>query len=93
MYEKYFEKQLKDNKIITEELLSQLQGKSIYGDCKVGDKILWFMVQKIEMVDNHPEVHLTIKPITDKEIEKLEKDFIYVDTKESFPIFERVNNE
>ena len=93
MYEKYFEKQLKDNKIITEELLSQLQGKSIYGDYKVGDKILWFMVQKIEMVDNHPEVHLTIKPITDKEIEKLEKDFIYVDTKESFPIFERVNNE
>ena len=84
---KHFEKQLKTYKVITEESLQQLNGKSIYGEYQVGDQILWFMEASGNF--DECEVNLVVKTITEREFERFEKEYNYLGKRDILPIFVR----
>jgi len=83
---KNFEEQLEKSEKLDEHKLSQLKGKSIYSDYKVGDKILWFF--ELEKTGENT-ASITVRSVCEREFEKLEKDFAFVEMKRSFPLLER----
>ncbi len=84
----YFEKQLKrkESKPVTEELLPQLGGKSIYGDYQVGDVILHFLEATKYTPTN---ITMSVTSVVKRDLDKLEKEFEFVEMKESFPVLYR----
>ena len=94
----YFEEQLKSAPVITQEKLDKLQGKGYYDEYKVGDVMLWFLEQEIgEIIPPHtdPEINLTMRTVTKRNLKKLEQDFQPVKDRpvnsSMFPVLERKN--
>ena len=91
--EKYFEKQLKSAKEITEEDLLKLKGKSLYSNYKAGDTFLVFFCQETienKLSDEEEFVNLSLKTITKRELDKLDNEYKFIKmTSELIPIFER----
>lgn len=88
----YFEEQLKTAKIISNDILKQLKGKSFYSDYQVGDRIVAFMEQTygdIELPYTEPSLNFFIKMVAEREINKIEKDFNFIRMSENFPVLER----
>jgi len=80
---------LDPDKLITEEKLPLLNGKSLYSDYQVGDRILHFMLREIDYSKGYPSATLTIKTVVERELEMMENDFEFVDIMNRVPIFER----
>ena len=87
---RYFKKQLKleETKPVTEDLLTQLGGKSIYGDYQVGDVILHFL-EEIKYAPTKDDTTLRLSAITVREMDKLEEDFEFVGMRRVFPVLYR----
>jgi len=83
---KHFEEQLEKSEKLDEHKLNQLHGKSIYSNYKLGDKILWFF--ELEKTGENT-ASITVRSFCEREFEKLEKDFVFVEKKNSFPLLER----
>jgi len=83
--------ELDKGKVVTEELLPQLNGKSLYSDYQVGDNILHFMVRSIDNSKGYPEVNLKVKTVVERELEMMKNDFEFIEIMHGFPIFERKN--
>lgn len=86
----YFEKQLELTTPITEELLSQLEGKSIYSDYQVGDVILHFL-EEIKYAPTRDDItlQLHLSAVTEREMNKLEEEFEFVEMRDIFPVLYR----
>ena len=89
----HFKEQLKSGNAITEETLSKLKGKSLYSEYQVGDRVLWFMLQKITLQETtpleNPEVKLSMISIVERELDQLAEEYEFVDLKHSIPILEK----
>ena len=83
---KYFKEQLEKSTKLTEERKKELKGKSIYSEYEIGDKILWFF--ELEKTGENT-ASITVRSFCEREFEKLEKDFVFVEKKNSFPLLER----
>ncbi|MGD2072524.1 MAG: hypothetical protein PVG65_03450 [Candidatus Thorarchaeota archaeon] len=85
---KYFEDQIKNNKPITKNILSKLIGKSYYSDYQIGDKVLVFIEQETKpSTETDPDrINWIMRTIVPRELNLLEKDFIFDSMKGSFPI-------
>lgn len=90
----YFEKQIEEGKVITEELLGDLKGTSLYGNYKVGDVILTFLEQKIGETPegfNEPTLELYLRTIVINDLDEVEKDFKFLRIAAGcFPVLERI---
>ena len=88
----YFEKQLEleETNPVTEELLLQLGGKSIYSDYQVGDVILHFL-EEIKYAPTRDDItlQLHLSAVTEREMDKLEEDFEFVGMRDIFPVLYR----
>lgn len=86
-----FSEQLKDDKVITEEQLKKLKGKSLYSEYQNGDKVCWFILQGPIQVnsDDVSTINLTLKSIVERELGLLEKDYKYIESRNNIPVFEK----
>lgn len=81
-FDELFENQINENKPITKESLSQLKGKGFYGKYKEGDILLWFLKKE-------NDVMYKLETVTKRELNKLEKDFEFIEMKSKFPCLRR----
>jgi len=91
-----FGKQLKENKPLTNAVLSKLKGKSLYSEYKEGDVILWFCLQEMKkptkIGDNEiPSINIYIKTLVKRDIDRFMKEFSFVRMSgdDKFPVFEK----
>jgi len=91
-----FGRQLKENKPLTIEDLSKLEGRSIYSEYKEGDVILWFILQEkgipSKIGDTEiPCINISIEKIVKRDIDIFMKEFSFIrmtgDNKH--PVFEK----
>lgn len=89
---KYFLKQLEKSKPLTEEKISQLKGKTIYSDYRVGDKMLYFFNQEFMGARNPDEIDgiiLKIELIVEGDLDLLKEDFKFIKVNNDIPVLER----
>lgn len=83
----YFQKQLRKNKVLTEDNIKKIKFKSCYNrKYKIDDIILYFMVEE---KDEKEETNVLIKTISDKEFRKLNNDYEYLYNHNNLPTFRR----
>jgi hypothetical protein len=84
---KYFKKQLEESVVIDEEKLTKLEGKSLYSDYDIGDKILFFM--KEDEVTKE-KIVMSMVTVVVRELEKMAKDFNFVRmSSDMIPVFKK----
>ena len=91
----HFEEQLKTCKPITEKILTELKGKSLYSDYEVNDKVVSFLYQKIGEIEppyTEPSITLSLKTIVERELDKLKNDYKFIRMSKIFPVLERRKN-
>jgi len=89
---KHFSEQLKGKKVITKELLKDLKGRSLYSDYQEGDKILSFIEQETGEIDpsyTEPSIILNVRIILERELDRLEEDFIFIRMTRFLPVLKR----
>lgn len=89
---KYFLKQLEKSKLITKENLSQLKGKPIYNDYRIGDKVLYFLNQEFMKARNPDEIDgiiLKLELIVEGDLDLLKEDFKFIRVNNDIPVLER----
>jgi len=96
----YFEKQDGSGngggKIATEELLSELKGKSLYSEYQVGDIIFVFMKQTLGDIEppyTEHSINLKLQTIVERDFDRLERDYKFVRMSTIFPVFEKREGE
>ncbi len=86
----YFTKQLETTSLIDEKKFSELNGKSLYSNYKVGDKVLFFMKQEV----NGTEINFILSTVVERELEKMAEDFNFVRmSTKMIPVFETTEKE
>lgn len=97
---KYFEEQLKESVPISDAQIALLNGKSLYSNYKVGDKVVYFMLQKygeIEPPYTEPSINILIRSVVERELDLMKDDYKYVRTSEVdskiIPIFEKIKQD
>ena len=81
--EKYFERQ--ETGVLTEKMLSELKGESIYGPYEVGD-VVYFFMEEIQTEPERYEIH--IKTVTKKDLKRFDEEYVYVrNTGSIMPLF------
>jgi len=89
---KYFLKQLEKSNPLTKEKISQLEGKTIYGDYRVGDKLIYFLSQEFKGTNNLAEIDkiiLKLELIAEGDLDLFKEDFKFIRVNSDIPIFER----
>jgi len=82
-----FGKQLKENKPLTNAVLSKLKGKSLYSEYKEGDVILCVCLQEMKK----SSINISIKTLVKRDIDRFMKEFSFVRMSgdDKFPVFEK----
>lgn len=91
---KYFKKQLKNCKLISKELLLKLEGKSLYSNYKIDDKIVYFLFQELGEIKQpytEPSISLSVKSIVERELDKLKNNYKFIRMGKDFPVLEMKN--
>jgi hypothetical protein len=88
----HFKEQLKTCNPISEEILPELKGKSIYSDYEIDDKVVSFLCQELgenEPPYTVPSITLILQTITERELDKLENDYKFIRMSKIFPVLQR----
>ena len=81
-----FEEQLKECKVLTEENISFLKGRGLYGDYEVGDKILSVFIETVVDVDN---VEVRMKTFVERNFDKFLNEYEFLRSSTSIPVFKK----
>lgn len=85
----HFQKQLEESKPITEDKLKELKGECVYDDYRVGDIILYFIERADKPTVPPSSINLTLRIVALRNLDKLDKDFMLIEERDTFPVLER----
>jgi hypothetical protein len=84
----YFQKQLDKCEPLTEKMIKKLNGKPLYGEYKEGDKVVIFLEEVIDPIEED-KISIIVRMTVDREFDKVKEDFSYIRNAYKFPILER----
>jgi len=91
----YFKEQLKICNPISEEVLPELKGRSLYTDYEVNDEVVSFICQELGEVEppyTEPSITLTVHSIVERDFDKFKNDYKFIRMIKTMPVFERRKN-
>jgi len=78
----HFKEQMKGHEPLDQETVDKLAGKTYYSEHQVGDRVGYFMDAEF----NADDVCLTLRLVSDRDFDLMEKEFDFLGMKDLFPV-------